>query len=257
MEKKFRLFLDSGNNSGKISSYVNAIKFVSRELLKEKKEILGNFDSILDIGPDSIETFYIIHLFVEKQKIIEDNIFNNKKPKSYWDKGFCSAGLKEYDKFLKKELELSEKKITGDNLASDLLQIIGDCNDKSKRIEIEARIGHGKYREDLIKLWGKCSVSEYDKVDLLIASHIKPWKFSNNQEKTDPYNGFLLIPNIDKLFDRGYISFDENGKVILSEMLSIREYEELGISVSSKLSNVMEENKKYLEFHRENIFLGK
>ena len=54
---------------------------------------------------------------------------------------------------------------------------------------------------------------------LLIASHIKPWASSNDYEKTDPYNGYMLSPLYDKLFDRGFITFKENRHVILSEFI--------------------------------------
>ena len=92
--------------------------------------------------------------------------------------------------------------------------------------------------------------------DILIASHIKPWNESSNEEKLDPYNGLLLLPNYDKLFDKHLISFDDDGRIIISPQIKKEEYKILGISADDKLFNVFEENKPYLKIHRE-IFYSK
>ena len=92
--------------------------------------------------------------------------------------------------------------------------------------------------------------------DLLIASHIKPWSESSNEEKLDSYNGLLLLPNYDKLFDKHLISFDDDGRIIISPQIKKEEYKILGISANDKLFNVFEENKPYLKIHRE-IFYKK
>ena len=72
-----------------------------------------------------------------------------------------------------------------------------------------------------------------------------------NQKRLDKYNGFLLIPKLDKLFDKGYISFDDEGKIMISDELN--NFEELGINKNMKIE-IENEHKKYLHFHRENIF---
>lgn len=64
---------------------------------------------------------------------------------------------------------------------------------------ILSRIGQGKFRHELIELWKGCAISKFDDTRFLIASHIKPWKKSTNQEKVDKYNGLLLLPTYDKL----------------------------------------------------------
>lgn len=74
---------------------------------------------------------------------------------------------------------------------------------------IESRIGQGEFRKKLINKWNKkCSISNCELLEILIASHIKPWKFSNNLERLDENNGLLLSPTYDKLFDKGFISFN-------------------------------------------------
>lgn len=82
------------------------------------------------------------------------------------------------------------------------------------------RIKQQDFRNGAIKLWnGKCAVTGVDDTSWLIASHIKPWRESNSQERVDPRNSLLLSPNYDKLFDRGVISFSpDTGKISLRRL---------------------------------------
>lgn len=118
---------------------------------------------------------------------------------------------------------------------------------------IKSRVGQEKFRDNLIKIWGSCSVTGMNRLELLKASHIKPWSESDNQERLDPFNGLLLIPNLDQLFDRGYISFDDNGEIIISPQLRTKEQEIMQISNRLNLRFIHQENKKYLKYHRDNI----
>ena len=119
-----------------------------------------------------------------------------------------------------KELLISARE---NNLADDIEAIRKDSTilETQKELLISARIGQHKYRKDLIELWEKCSVSKCKMTDILIASHIKPWNESSNEEKLDPYNGLLLLPNYDTLFDKHLISFDEDGRIIISPIQKI------------------------------------
>lgn len=98
-----------------------------------------------------------------------------------------------------------------DELIKDLEEI-NDSNSKDTEKEIlsKARIGQGKFRKDVIREWGireKCAVTGIDLSQLLIASHIKPWRASDNVERLDPTNGIMLATHLDKLFDNYLISF--------------------------------------------------
>ena len=86
---------------------------------------------------------------------------------------------------------------------------------------------------------------------MLIASHIKPWKDSTNTERLDVFNGLLLIPNLDKAFDSGLITFDNNGKIKISSKLV--DPEKLGIKTDQNIL-LDDQHKKYLKFHRENVY---
>ncbi|MCC6242249.1 MAG: HNH endonuclease, partial [Gemmatimonadaceae bacterium] len=70
----------------------------------------------------------------------------------------------------------------------------------------KARVGQGQFRERLLSLWRGCAVTGVARPDLVRASHIKPWRMSNNEERLDPSNGLLLLPQYDHLFDAGFIS---------------------------------------------------
>lgn len=119
---------------------------------------------------------------------------------------------------------------------------------------VVSRLGQGNFRRNVIRLWGSCSVTGLENVTLLKASHIKPWKDSSNQERLNPYNGFLLIPDYDFLFDRGYISFKNNGDILISQRLSPFARKVFDVSVDLRLRRVFHENKNYLEFHRSEVF---
>ncbi len=127
--------------------------------------------------------------------------------------------------------------------------------DKTEQEQIVvSRLGQGNFRRNVIRLWGSCSVTGLQSVTLLRASHIKPWKDSNNQERLNPFNGLLLIPDYDFLFDRGYITFKNNGSVLISQKLSPFARKVFDIDDDLQLRNVFPENKEYLDFHRSEVF---
>ena len=124
----------------------------------------------------------------------------------------------------------------------------------SKKAIIKARVNQGIFRDLLLKRYNKCCLCGLANNTLLIASHIKPWAESEPKEKLDVDNGFLMCPNHDKVFDKGYITFDDDGKIIISDTLSDDDKTFLNVD-SRKHIELTESNKKYLKFHRENVFI--
>lgn len=117
-----------------------------------------------------------------------------------------------------------------------------------------ARIGQGEYRKNLLDQCPFCPITLISDDRLLIASHIKPWAVSNAFEKTDPKNGFMFTPTFDHLFDRGFISFTDDKRTILSPFLSNMTYSKLGISDNKLIPQLPIEGRElYLEYHRSNI----
>lgn len=135
---------------------------------------------------------------------------------------------------------------------------VSDLTETEKEIVQKARIGQGKYREELIEIWrGRCSVTGFGFEKALIASHIKAWKNSDNREKLDKHNGLLLTPNLDKLFDQRLIAFDENGGIMIAPALGQHNISLLGIQRDMKLhlselsKTQSEKIQQYLTIHRE------
>lgn len=129
--------------------------------------------------------------------------------------------------------------------------------EKHKTIR-QARDGQGKYREQLLEQCHFCPITMISDERLLIASHIKPWAASNEQEKTDPYNGYMLSPMIDKLFDRGFITFTEDRHIILSEFISSYTWRQIGLKNNTFYHAIPMDDKRveYLKFHHQSVFKG-
>ncbi|MGF6986573.1 putative restriction endonuclease [Paraburkholderia atlantica] len=121
----------------------------------------------------------------------------------------------------------------------------------------KARVGQGLFRKRLIALWkNRCAVSDCALLRILKASHIKPWRDSTNSERLDKYNGVLLNPNIDALFDEGYISFLNNGKILISPHVDASSIAILLHGSKDKV-RFSPEHFPYLEHHRLHVFKGK
>jgi putative restriction endonuclease len=127
-------------------------------------------------------------------------------------------------------------------------------NEVEKLNLTKARVGQGEYRKKLLDLCPFCPITLISDDRILIASHIKPWAVSNDFEKTDPKNGFMLTPTFDFLFDRGFMSFTNDQKTILSPFLSNMTYSKIGISDNKTFPHLpIDGREEYLEFHRTNI----
>jgi predicted restriction endonuclease len=190
-----------------------------------------------------------VHSITELEKIYDElknvDIYLDRN-KHY--KNMYSCALKAFIDYRRRE--------SSDELEQDISSIIEDSSISSteKTGFISARVGQGKYRSKLITYWGKCALTGYSDVRLLVASHIKPWRDSDNKERLDPYNGLLLLPNLDKAFALGYISFTEKGVIKTSEFIEAPQ--KLGIQKKMKI-NVVSQHQDYLAYHRENVFQKK
>lgn len=119
---------------------------------------------------------------------------------------------------------------------------------------VKQRIGQNQFRQSLLMKWDyRCAVTSYDKPEILIASHIIPWKDSDDAHRMNVNNGLLLSPNIDALFDKNLISFEDSGHIIICNTLLFSQYEKLGIHSDMKLRFVNEEMKAFLKIHRQTL----
>jgi hypothetical protein len=100
----------------------------------------------------------------------------------------------------------------------------------------------------------KCRVTDLLDRRHLRASHIKPWFICDDKEKLDGFNGLLLSPHVDHLFDRGYVSFSDSGDLLVSKELNYAVLESWGISLPRNVGPFGEEQRRYLEYHRAHVF---
>lgn len=121
---------------------------------------------------------------------------------------------------------------------------------------VKSRIGQGPFRVALEQYWKSCAVTGCCVLPALRASHIKPWRESSNNERLDPYNGLLLTANIDALFDRGLLTFADDGIALLSSKIALEEARLLGVDHALRLRSVDPKHQSYLAFHRANVFIA-
>ncbi len=121
----------------------------------------------------------------------------------------------------------------------------------------KVRKGQSKFREKLLKALGRqCPVTNINDKKLLNASHIKPWAFSNDFERLDANNGFILSVMIDRLFDEGLITFSFDKKIIISHVLSINNTKKIGIKDKQLVEKLpIKGREEYLEYHHHKVFL--
>lgn len=119
---------------------------------------------------------------------------------------------------------------------------------------VAARIGQGDFRTALLARWKVCPVTNVDHNELLRASHIKPWAVATPRERLDPFNGLLLSAHIDALFDRGLISFTDDGALLISKLLSSENISRLGLNAEARLDGLGDRHAPYLAFHRKDVF---
>jgi putative restriction endonuclease len=116
------------------------------------------------------------------------------------------------------------------------------------------RVGQDLFRSALLDYWnGRCCVTGLAVPGLLRASHIKPWaKCESDDERLDVFNGLLLAPHIDALFDGGWISFADEGGVLVSDALPLSARAQLGVSSGWTVHQLKSAHIPYMEFHRTN-----
>ncbi len=133
-----------------------------------------------------------------------------------------------------------------------LNQTIGETE---RQALVLARRGQGLFRQNLRRVERACRVTKVDRSEHLRASHTKPWRDCGNEERLDGENGLLLTPTVDHLFDRGFISFENTGRLIVSRVAHAPSLVRMGIdpSVPLNVGAFSEGQRKFLEYHRENV----
>lgn len=128
-----------------------------------------------------------------------------------------------------------------------------------KVVQQKVRQGQSYFRNTLLKEMKRCPITGIDDKRLLVASHIKPWVHSNNEERVDSKNGILLSPLFDKLFDKGIglITFTLDKQILISNKLSKENIVRLKILPNQIIENLdIAGREEYLDYHRKHIFQG-
>lgn len=224
--------LHIGKSQRSARSYAGAITGVISAWAKEAGLVS---ESLLEIQDSRI-------LHQVTSSLSELDIFIQRNTKG---NGMYSAALRNYEDYL--------RDIAGEELAEDLEAIVQDdaIPTTEKSTFFNARVGQGKFRKALIDQWQGCAVTGFSDTRFLVASHIKPWKASNHQERLDPYNGLLLLPNLDKVFDLGYITFKESGEILIHD--DLEEHALLGVSPSLRVK-LDEQHQENMDYHRREVF---
>jgi putative restriction endonuclease len=122
---------------------------------------------------------------------------------------------------------------------------------------IRARKGQGLFKERVSEIESKCRITGVTNPVHLVASHCKPWRDATNEERLNGDNGLLLTPSIDHLFDRGFIGFENNGRLIISPVAHRPSLQRMGID-TARIVNVggfTSGEKQFLDFHRNAVLL--
>jgi len=151
------------------------------------------------------------------------------------------------------EIEQHQAELEGDAIEAAIKASPLEVTEKLQLSK--ARIGQGNFRRDLERIEPACRVTGVTNKPLLIASHIKPWsKCENNAERLDGHNGLLLSPHIDKLFDRGWITFTDSGDLLCAEPSIERALQQWGVELPLNVGLFDPKQAAYLAYHRDVIF---
>lgn len=129
-------------------------------------------------------------------------------------------------------------------------------NTEAERLVVQ-RVGQNIFRDRLMDFWdGRCAITGLAIPELLRAGHIKPWAdCETDAERLDVFNGILLSPHLDAAFDRGLITIDDDGAVVISSSLSDQDRAILGLYETLRVRpGLVDGHRNYLPWHRDKVF---
>lgn len=133
--------------------------------------------------------------------------------------------------------------------------IVDDSLRETQKVQlVQARRGQGTFRNRVKIVERECRVTHVSEETLLVASHIKPWDKADNEERLNGNNGLFLAPHVDKLFDKGFISFEQNGGLMVSDALSTDVLKKWSIDPTSKYGKFNSDQNYFLDHHRQEVF---
>ncbi|NIK06858.1 hypothetical protein FHY11_000324 [Xanthomonas arboricola] len=154
----------------------------------------------------------------------------------------------------------------GSFLLQDLHQLSSEPSTTTREQLIDARLGQGKFRREVLARWdGRCAVTGCTMVALLRASHVQPWAYvakasrrlsGGLDPRLDPENGLPLVATLDALFDSGLMTFNDDGGALFADALTEKELVAMKlIPARARLRSLPGDMMRhYLQIHREEVF---
>lgn len=235
-ESDFYQYLSSpegGVNKHSRTNYMSWMKFLSR-----------HYSITSDIDEATIDAI----IESERRHLSTRGIYNSTRDLTNFRsvlRKFRQFAHSDFSQVKEKLLQAEEEKVKNDT----------SIPITEREAIVKARVGQGVFRRRLIEHWRGCSVTGFGLYDVLMASHIKPWRVSTNEERLSVYNGLLLTPNYDKLFDKGYISFDRRGRIIFSSFFPAEERRIIGIGEDVVLTSLETEHLEFLKYHNNHCLM--
>jgi hypothetical protein len=231
---KFKEYLvENGKSEKTAANYDQAVSSSMSSWVQRSELFEGKLDEIASIGEfDEV---------VARLEMLDEYIEKNKK-----GKGMYQASLRAFRNYLLERQDIS--------VIDDIKVVLNDTAvpETEKSNLIKSRIGQGVFRSQVLECWDNaCAVTGYPEPMFLVASHIKPWRTASNSERLNRYNGLMLVPNLDKAFDKGLITFAANGEIVISNSLPSAEL--LGIEESMTIC-LQEEHKPFMDYHHEHVY---
>ena len=264
-----------GNNKETLNAIINLLKSVSNNYLintnitnisladiedinkvkdyyKSGILIISDFNSLS--GKDATKLINILKDNSTYKNIVilndtESNLKEFIKNDNELENSYFTYSIKEILPDTKYIMNDIKKSINIDNL-TDIEKYISDTF-------LNSNLDYPTYRDNLIKKYNhQCIVTGIDTSKLLVASHIKPWRVCENEERIDTENGLLLSANMDRLFDSGLITFTIEGEMIISSFVGEVNQSRLHIFKGMKVD--LQSSRRlltYLEYHRDVLFV--
>lgn len=219
---------------------------IMQKSLKSMQEKV-NTQSSVEIGCIILENVFFLDNWIQEPADWEKSIVSGKKYSTDTEIGadlfrLVNEGMKSEQKSDVEIIKEIENEVWNLSLKG-----------KESVALVKVRVNQSVFRERLLKKYRSCCLCKVENQALLTASHIKPWAASDSEEKLDAENGFLLCPNHDALFDGGFITFEDDGTIIISKRLSPIDCTFTNVNSSMKIT-LTEKNKKYLNYHRKYVF---
>jgi hypothetical protein len=165
------------------------------------------------------------------------------------------VSAEEWDSFSQIAAEhFDQQLLTVDEYEEVLIRTDKEISATTKVALVQSRVGQGRFRQAVLAREEFCRLTLTDDPDLLIASHIKPWRVSSNAERLDPGNGLALAPHVDRLFDKGWISFEDSGQLLVSDQLDSNILLQWGLNEIDNVGVFSLTQSAYLLYHREHVF---